>query len=54
MVAIAGQAEMKKSGIPVSGVKLDKNGKLVKAPKFASVADKLKRQSSKKVRVVKK
>jgi hypothetical protein len=44
---------MKRTGIFVTGGKLNKDGKLVKAPKFASVSDRLKRGSSKKIRVVK-
>jgi hypothetical protein len=45
---------MKRVGIPVTGVKLNKDGKLVKAPKYASVSDRLKRGASKKVKVVRK
>jgi hypothetical protein len=44
---------MKKTGIVVTGVKLNKNGKLIKAPKYASISDKIKRGKSKKVKVVK-
>jgi hypothetical protein len=45
---------MKRTGIVVTGVKLNKDGKLVKVQAYTSVSDRLKRQSSKKVRVVKK
>jgi hypothetical protein len=43
---------MKKSGTAVPGFKM-KDGKLVKAPSYASVSEKLKRGASKKVKVVK-
>ena len=45
---------MKLNGTPVAGVRLTKTGKLAKVQSYASVSDKLKRQSSKRVRVVKK
>lgn len=40
--------------IKVSGVSLNKDGKLIKRPTYASVSDKLKRQSRKNVRVKRK
>ena len=43
---------MKQKGIRISGVKLTKAGKVEKQHSYASVSDKLKRQSSKKVKVV--
>lgn len=45
---------MKHSGIAIPGYRLDKHGKLIKQQTYASVSDKLKRQSSKRVRVKRK
>ena len=44
---------MKQSGIRITGVKLNKSGKLEKVQSYASVSDKIKRQSNKRARVVK-
>ena len=44
---------MKLTGIKVSGVSL-KDGRIVKRPTYASVSDRLKRQSRKNVRVKRK
>jgi hypothetical protein len=44
---------MKHIGIRVSGMRIDKSGRLIKAPKYASVSQRLKQKSSKRVRVKK-
>lgn len=45
---------MKQTGLRIPGYRLDKQGKLVKAPKYASVSQRLKSKGSKKVRVARK
>ena len=44
----------KQVGIPITGVKLDKDGKLVKRPSRMSVSKRIAQSKSKKVRVTRK
>ena len=44
----------KQTGIPITGVKLDKDGKLVKRPPRMSVSQKIRQSKSKRVRVTRK